>query len=1263
MCKTFIYWGRKMKKSSRILSTGMATLMLSSSVLTNTVIAAPAKGEDIVKVSVFSDPHLLPEEFIGNKGNNYQDYVAGDRKMLAESERILDAAIDNILKSDSEIVIVPGDLTKDGERESHELFASKIKKLEDAGKEVFVINGNHDINMPDGVSVKFVADGVDENGNPKDKVENVDSILPGEFKEIYKDFGYEQALAQDPNSLSYVAKLKDGYRLIAIDAAVYGETKEEAYKQQTGGVIEEDTLKWVLKQVEEAKKAGDEIIGMMHYGLLEHFEGQATVFSPYVVENYKNASTKLADAGMNYVFTGHFHAQDIVQSEKTANGNTIIDIETGSLSTSPSPYREVEIDKRIDKIKIESKFIESIEGIENFREYANKFLEDGIPSMVSGLLIDVVEGLLGGDSISNTYGLENLINNNNIDEIKENTKKAYKEILKERSDEENSIDDVEEKIENTSEEIQEESNINESNQEVEVNSQESSLEENLTDDNNNEYLYIDKSNKAIEEVFTKTNIKNWLTKSIKELETASINDNWKLMDAVTYCLKQVYKGDEVYSDEIKALQNDMLNSDITGKMLATVLKKNLKELQGPNPVENVVIQGAVGMAVDDLLKEGDLESTIATTLSGFITSLLTDYQPGDNNIKLYDGNELTAKYVVDYIEKLPSKITLSNREKVEIARLLYEELNEQDKKSVTNINKLVKLEQDLAKLDERGLRFLHLSSYSTGLSSEDGGVAEIVKYNKDNQKMYLVNGATKTIDIVKINKDGSTKKDKSLDVSNMIKDFKFGDITSVDINTKQKLVAVSVQEEDYTKSGAVLLLDYDGNLVKSISVGIQPDMVTFTEDGNHIITADEGEPREGYGDSKVDPKGSVSIINFKNGVDKAKANIVDFTKFDSKKDELIANKVLLNKNTNPSVDLEPEYITLSSDGKKAYVALQEANAIATLDIENQEFTSIKGLGFKDHSKEANALDAIKDGKINIKTQNLQGIYMPDGLASYDVNGKTYILTPNEGDSREWGDYSNVSKVKIDGKNVEVLDTSKQDGVDEDVNYLFGGRSFSIWDADTMTQIFDSGSDFETITSDLYPEYFNSSHKELELDNRSGKKGPEPEDIKVGEIDGETYAFVGLERIGGIMSYNITDPQNTFFVDYINTRDFSGNMQGDLGVEGLNFISESDSPTGKPMLLAANEVSGTVSLFGLSKNTIVGDEETPSDNPENPGQDEEQEPGAGQDTTSRPNESQGNKLSDNTTTSPQTGDSSLFGLSVVGIAAVAGFVVNTFKKKK
>ncbi|AOZ94699.1 multifunctional 2',3'-cyclic-nucleotide 2'-phosphodiesterase/5'-nucleotidase/3'-nucleotidase [Paenibacillus crassostreae] len=239
--------------------------------------------------------------------------------------------------------------------------------------------------------------------------------------------------------------------------------------------------------------------------------------------------------------------------------------------------------------------------------------------------------------------------------------------------------------------------------------------------------------------------------------------------------------------------------------------------------------------------------------------------------------------------------------------------------------------------------------------------------------------------------------------------------------------------------------------------------------------------------------------------------------------------------------------------------------------------------------------------------------MPDGIASYNYNGTQYLFTANEGDATEWPADSDtptrisateigaikgglnpsspaaifLNNATVNGKTpydkVEVVSDMGNEGI-----YMYGGRSFSIWNASTMNQVFDSGNDFETITSQRLPDYFNTNHSKVAIDDRSAKKGPEPEYVTVGQVGNKVFAFVGLERIGGVMTYDVTDPSQPVFANYFNPRDFTKGLETDTGPEGLEFIPASSSPTGLPLLLVANEVSGTIAVLQLNVTKVTLD---------------------------------------------------------------------------
>lgn len=577
------------------------------------------------------------------------------------------------------------------------------------------------------------------------------------------------------------------------------------------------------------------------------------------------------------------------------------------------------------------------------------------------------------------------------------------------------------------------------------------------------------------------------------------------------------------------------------------------------------------------------------------------------------------------------------------------------------------------KTEGTSLAITKTAGYNSGVVNEDGGSAEIIQYNSDNKMYYVVNGTTGTLDIVprkvytEDNKAEGIKFDLKTKLINYKTDFEYGDMTSVAVNTEKDLIAIAVQAVGTNDAGLIVLMNYDHEIVAIVDAGVQPDMVTFTADGSKVLSANEGEPRDGY--EGVDPMGTITVADLSN-LKSISSKTITFENWDAKREELTAAGVVLKKNTAPSVDLEPEYIAVNKAGTRAYVALQEANAIAIVDLATNTVTSIKSLGFKDHNEKTNALDMAKDDKINIQNEEVYGIYMPDGITVYEVNGVEYLLTANEGDSREWGDYLNEVEVKINGEKVVTLNTTDYDGLNPEATYLFGGRSFSIYNAETMEQVYDSGSDFEEKTAKYLPEYFNCSNDKISMDNRSGKKGPEPESIVVGMVGDKSYAFIGLERIGGVMVYDITDPANASFVNYINSRDFSNKIAGDVSPEGLAFVSAAQSFSGNAELFVANEVSGTVAIYEL-KGLITESDKAETEDNQNPTDKEETEDN--QNTSDKEETEDDQKPSDKVETEEnqsskdtvKTGDNSqigmLFGAVILSIAVMI-VSLNEIKKR-
>jgi hypothetical protein len=507
-----------------------------------------------------------------------------------------------------------------------------------------------------------------------------------------------------------------------------------------------------------------------------------------------------------------------------------------------------------------------------------------------------------------------------------------------------------------------------------------------------------------------------------------------------------------------------------------------------------------------------------------------------------------------------------------------------------------------------------IGQYQTGVF--DDGAAEIVAHDVLNQRIFVINAGAATVDVLDINDPKNPQKMGEIDVTSL------GDgINSVAVY--KHLVAVAIESDPKQAPGKVAFYDAtDLNLINHVEVGALPDMVTFTPNGRYVLVANEGEPNDYNTMDSVDPNGSVSIIDLRDGALHATVRTADFTKYNGKEDELRAAGVrIYGPNASAAQDLEPEYITVSGNSRKAWVSLQEANALAVVDIRKADVTDILPLGTKDHRQPGNELDASnKDDGIIITSWPVQGMFQPDAIASYMYRGKTFIVTANEGDSRDYDNYSEEERVEdlvLDQEAFDVdvdelqkeenlgrLKTTTANGdIDGDgsyeVIYGYGARSFSIWTAAGQL-VYDSGADFEQITAKELPDDFNSTNDENgSFDDRSDDKGPEPEGIALGKIGGRTIAFIGLERVGGIMAYDITNPHKVKFLDYLNNRDFAVDatiddpassdpddvltnpLVGDLAPEGLVFIAASNSPNGKPLLVVGNEVSGTTTVFEIN----------------------------------------------------------------------------------
>lgn len=1357
--------------------------------------------------AVFADPHYYAPE-LGTQGAAFEAYLAQDRKLLRESSAILDAAIDRIASQNVEYAIVPGDLTKDGARLSHQAFATAIAELEQQGIEVYVVPGNHDIRNPHAYSYAG------------DTTTQAESITPAEFAQIYGDYGYDQALYRDPNSLSYIAEPIPGVWLFALDSAQY-EQNQTLGKPETGGAFSQESLNWITGKLAEAQSQDKQVMAMMHHGLVEHYTGQSepgSLGEDYVVENWQTVSKRLAAAGLNLVFTGHYHAQDVTAYTWPAENLKLTDVETGSLVTYPVPYRVATLNPD-DTLDIQSHYISAIDydtGLMTFPEYAEAYLDEGMTGLAYALLTAPADQ--GG------YGLAP----EQAEVAAAQFAAAYKaHYLGDEAPSPETLAAIAGYLESDDPTLQLMGGIlgslwtdlapADNNLTVDLKAIETPSEEEYvtlsgyvadgpvlgatvtvedsqgqrlgtatTDDrgfyslsvlatasrpfrlhaSGGQELLADGSARSFAATYhafavsgqTRCHISP-LTSLIYHMAVVRADGQAQAVsdDKVSECqgrvlaafglgysfnpftLAPVVTGD---SAENAALFYQVLSYRASvGHLLAAA------KPVAPNGASAELDTALIRIALD--LSDGAFDGTITasatliqrmgqetgvttTAMAAAFTAAAGDSRI-DSALAALDGEgdilgfPLSDDFVADAGQMVRDKeqsgdtymlsveaqgngagtitgtgidcgsdcqevfgpgtqvtltaeasagssftgwggacsgtgecsLTLDGDQSVSAAfslsgvpvppqpptplpdtyRLSVSKAGDGDGTVSStpagidcgsdcthgfNENTRVSLS---ATADDGALfagwsgacqgigdcsvtlntnqsvtaAFKAISDFLTVLGTHETGVfdegaAEIVAHDPDSHKLFVVNGDSHTVDVL----DGSDP-------------FHPSRITQIDLSAYGKgansvavhngIVAAAVEAEDAQANGKVVFFDTDGNLLKSVEAGALPDMLTFTPDGTKVLVANEGEPNEDYTN---DPEGSVTIVDIADGVANATAQNVGFADFNDDKEALMADGVrVFGPDATVAQDMEPEYIAVSDDSSKAWVCLQENNAMAVLDIGSASVNAIVPLGFKDHSQAGNGFDASnKDDGIHIRTWPVKGMYQPDGIASFSHGGKTYLVTANEGDARDYDGFSEEVRVEdltLDPsaypdaetlqaeaelgrlKTTMAMGDTDGDG-DIDQIYAYGARSFSVWEAEgnSLSLVFDSGDAFEQKLKEMNPEYFNSDNDENEADGRSDDKGPEPEGVTVAMIDGRPYAFIGLERMGGIMVYDLSNPAGPEFVEYKNNRDFSQDVDTagakDIGPEGLMVIPASDSPNGQPLLAVANEVSGTTTFY-------------------------------------------------------------------------------------
>ena len=528
-----------------------------------------------------------------------------------------------------------------------------------------------------------------------------------------------------------------------------------------------------------------------------------------------------------------------------------------------------------------------------------------------------------------------------------------------------------------------------------------------------------------------------------------------------------------------------------------------------------------------------------------------------------------------------------------------------------------------------------IATHHAGIFAQ--AAAEIPAFCPQSRRIFVVNAESGRVDVLDVNDSGQLRPagfiDAARDVPGAMKDAN-------SVSVSRGTLAVAVAAVPATAAGAVALYDTGTLRLRAVvPAGSLPDMVTFSPDGRWVLVANEGEPND---DCTVDPEGTVTIVDLENGIESPRVRTVTFRDWNPggpRADELPAlrdrglrhfGRVRLHgesAGSRPATfaeDVEPEWIEVDPESRVAYVCLQEANAVAEIDIATATVTRVIPLGFKDHGLDRNAFDASdRDGGIEIRSRpGVYGVFQPDTIRLVVRDGRRLLVTANEGDSRVrpassetipgvkegaiFSDEAGLDEWPLEGSRFADVASAKdlgrlklvRDLVDRHLDrdgrptrlFSFGGRSFSLFDLESGELVFDSGSDFERLTAERHPEHFNASNDDVEGDKRSRSKGPEPEGLAIGEVNGRTYAFVGLERTGGIMAYDITEPAAARFVAYATNRRFDVPMTlpdgtpnpaaGDSGVEGLAFVAAGQSPTGRPLVIAANETSGSTTIWEI-----------------------------------------------------------------------------------
>lgn len=517
--------------------------------------------------------------------------------------------------------------------------------------------------------------------------------------------------------------------------------------------------------------------------------------------------------------------------------------------------------------------------------------------------------------------------------------------------------------------------------------------------------------------------------------------------------------------------------------------------------------------------------------------------------------------------------------------------------------------------DTANIRLSVLGTYRGGMYSTKTPAAP-PGYDRRTRRLFLGSDDREAIDVLDISDPRAPRRLFGIDLG------PFG-VAPDALAVAGGIVAVTVKDPTDSQSPRQLLLfNVDGKPLADPIALWGARRLAFTATGDRLVVGLAGVPgRRDAGVAVID-LGRIDHTACRRGGPgcgiQPRIRTVDFTALNGRRAEIAEAGVrILSRQGTVAQDLRPGTIAIAPASQIAWVNLQKNNAIAVIDLDTAALLDVQALPYKDHGLPGQGLDASdRDGVIAIRPWPIRVLYQPDGLAVIEIDGEAFLISANEGDPHEsqgTDEYARVLELTLDREqfpeadilqreeNIGRLRVSRLTGDidgdgDHDALYVLGARSFAVWTAE-LRLLYDSGDQFERIVARALPAYFNVSESANDFDARSDDRGPEPEVVAVGEVASRRYAFIGLERIGGVMVYDITDPRGPRFEQYINNRNFAvdpaevcgekGRMQsstcitaGDLEPEGLLFIAAEDSPVHAPRLVVLHELSDSATLYRI-----------------------------------------------------------------------------------